>query len=51
MYRLQQITRAGCQVKVLWERVFDESGLVKQKPELLTHPIVDQSPLLTRDVL
>jgi len=30
---------------------FDESGIVKQTPQLLTHPIVQKSPLLTRDSL
>ena len=30
---------------------FDDSGIVKQKPELLTHPIVQQGPLRTRDAL
>jgi len=30
---------------------FHESGIVKQKPELLKHPIVQQSPLPTRDAL
>ena len=41
--RLEQITRAGYQVKVQWECEFEES------PELLAHPIVRQSPLCTRD--
>ena len=30
---------------------FDEAGIVNQKPELLTHPIVEQSPVHTRDAL
>jgi len=30
---------------------FDESGIVRQKPELLNHIIVRQSPLRTRDAL
>ena len=30
---------------------FDESGIVRQKPELLNHPIVQQSPLRNRDAL
>jgi len=45
MSRLEQIIRAGYQVKVQWECEFEE------KPELLTHPIVRQSPLSTRDAL
>jgi len=44
MSRLEQITRSGYLVKVQWECEFDESGIVKQKPQLLTHPIVQQSP-------
>ena len=34
MSRLEEITRAGYQVKVQWKCEFEE------KPELLTHPIV-----------
>ena len=45
MLRLKQITQAGSQVKVQWECEFEE------KPELLTHPLVRQSPLCTRDAL
>jgi len=51
MSRLDQITRSGYLVKVQWECEFDESGIVKQKLQLLTHPIVQQSPLRTRDAL
>ena len=43
--RLQQITQAGYQVRVQWECEFDASGIVEQKPELLTQPIVEQCPL------
>jgi len=49
--RLEQKTREGYQVKIEWEREFDETGIVRQKPELLNHPIVRQSPLSTRDAL
>jgi len=49
--RLEQITREGYQVKIECECEFDESGIVRQKPELLNHPIVRQSPLRTRDAL
>ena len=45
MSRLEQITRAGYQVKLQWECEFED------KPELLTHPLVRQSPLCTRDAL
>ena len=45
MSRLEQITRAGYQVKVQWECEFEE------KPEMLTHPLVRQTPLYTRDAL
>ena len=51
MTRLEQITRAGYEVRIQWECEFDDSGIVRQKPELLTHPIVDQTPLKTRDAL
>ena len=51
MSRLEQITQAGYQVKIQWECEFDDTGIVYQKPELLTHPIVEQIPLQTRDVL
>jgi len=51
MARIQQITQAGYQVKIQWECEFDESGIVNQKPELLAHPIVEQSPLHTDDAL
>ena len=48
MSRLEQITQAGYQVKIQWECELDEVGIVNQKPELLTHPIVEQSPLYPR---
>jgi len=51
MSRLDQLKRSGYLVKVQWECEFDESGIVKQKPQLLTHPIVQQTPLRTRDAL
>jgi len=51
MSRLEEITRSGYLVKIQWEYEFDESGIVKQKTELLTHPIVQPSPLRTRDAL
>jgi len=51
MSRIKQITRAGYQVKVQWESEFDASKIVEQNPELLTHPIVQHSPLKTRDEL
>ena len=49
--RLEQITRSGYLVKVQWECDYDVSGIVKQKPEMLTHPIVQQSPLCACDAL
>jgi len=51
MSRIEQITRAGYQVKVQWECEFDASKIIEQKPELLTHPIVLHSFLNTRDAL
>ena len=47
--RIEQIKRAGYQVKIQWECKFDEAGIVEQKPELLVHPIVKHAPLITRD--
>jgi len=51
MSRLEQITRSGYLVKAQCDFEFDESVVVKQKPELITHPIVQQSPQRTRDAL
>jgi len=47
MSRLEQVTLAVCQVKIQWECEFDDA----EKPELLPHPIVTQSPLSSRDAL
>jgi hypothetical protein len=49
MPRLEQITRAGYQVKVQWECAFDDAGIAT--PELLAHPTVCKSPLCTLDAL
>ena len=51
MSRIEQITRAGYQVKLQWECEFDTSKIVEQNPELVSHPIVQHSPLKTRDAL
>jgi len=51
MSQLGQITRPGNQVKFEWECEFDETDLMNQKPEQLTHPIVKYSPLHTRDAM
>jgi len=51
MTRIEQITKAGYTVKVIWECEFDASKIVERKPHLLTHPIVRHSPLNTRDAL
>ena len=48
MTRLEQITRAGYEVGIPLECEFDEAGI---RPELRTHPIVEKSPLNTRDAL
>ena len=45
MSRLEQITRAGYEVKVQWEYEFEE------KPELFTNPIILKTPRCTRDAL
>ena len=47
--RFQQITQAGYQVRVRWECEFHASGIAQQKPELLAHSVVEQSPLNSRD--
>ena len=49
MARLEQITRAGYQVKIQLECLFDDAGIAT--PELLAHPTVCKSPLCTRDAL
>jgi hypothetical protein len=49
MARLEQINRAGYQVKVQWECLFDDAGIAT--PEMLAHPTVCKSPLCTRDAL
>jgi G:T-mismatch repair DNA endonuclease (very short patch repair protein) len=49
MSRLEQITRAGYQVKVQWECEFHDAAM--DTPELLAHPAVCQIPLCTRDAL
>ena len=51
MARPQQITQAGYRFRFQWECEFDPAGIVEQKPESLTNPIVEQSPLNTRDAL
>jgi G:T-mismatch repair DNA endonuclease (very short patch repair protein) len=51
MSRLEQITEAGYHVNIQWKCEFDNERIVNQKQELLTHPIVEQSPLHTRDAL
>ena len=47
MERIEQIARAVYQVEVLWECKFHE----KIQSELKTHPLVQHSPLNTRDGL
>ena len=48
---MEQITQAGYQLKIQWEFEFDEAEIANQKHELLNHPIVEQSPLNSRDTL
>jgi G:T-mismatch repair DNA endonuclease (very short patch repair protein) len=45
--RLEEISRAGCQVEVVWECEFDE-GILAHHPELATHPLVVQSTEYSR---
>jgi hypothetical protein len=51
MFRMEQITRVGYKVTIMWECEFDEAGIMQQKPELLTDPIVQYPPLRTRNAL
>ena len=46
---MEQISRAGYQVKAQWECAFDDAGIAT--PELLAHPTVIKSHLCTRDAL
>jgi G:T-mismatch repair DNA endonuclease (very short patch repair protein) len=49
--RIEQIERAGYRVKFQWQCKVDEAKIVDQKRELLVHPIVRHSPLITREAL
>ena len=49
MSRLEEITREGYLFKSLWVCEIDEASIVR--PELLAHPIVQQSQMCTRDTL
>ena len=51
MTRIEQITKAGYTVKLIWECEFDAFKIVERKPPLLTHPIVRHTPLNTSDAL
>ena len=51
MARIEQITKAGYTVNVMWECEFDASKIVERNPQLLKHPIERHSPLYTRDAL
>ena len=51
MARIEHIARAGYNVNIQWECEFDDAKIVEDKPELLTHLIVRQSPLKTTDAL
>jgi len=46
---MEQITRAGYQVKDQWECEFEDASIAT--PELFALPTVCQSPLCTRDAL
>jgi len=49
MARLEQISRAGYQVKIQWDCEYDNAGIAT--PELLEHRTVCKSPLCTWDAL
>jgi G:T-mismatch repair DNA endonuclease (very short patch repair protein) len=51
MTRIEQITQAGYEVKIMWECDFDREGILDEKSELLTHPIVQHAALNTRHAL
>jgi len=51
MARIEEITKAGYTVKVMWECEFKAFKIVEWKPQLLSHPIVSHSPLYTHDAL
>ena len=40
MNRIEQIAHAWYKVKIQWEYEFDESKIVEERPEFMTHPIV-----------
>jgi G:T-mismatch repair DNA endonuclease (very short patch repair protein) len=50
MARLEQITGAGYVVETIWECDFDD-GILAKHPELQAHPLIEHSPLNTRDAL
>jgi G:T-mismatch repair DNA endonuclease (very short patch repair protein) len=50
MNRVEVITQAGYKVEMKWECDFDRD-ILKKHPELQMLPIVEQSPLNTRDAL
>ena len=50
MARLQQITGVGYDLVVIWDCQFDKD-ILAHLPELKQHPIVQHSPLNTRDAL
>jgi len=50
MARLQQIRNAVYTVEVVWESQFDKD-ILPHHPELKQHPIVQHTPLNTRDAL
>jgi hypothetical protein len=45
---IEQITQAGYHVEMQWECEFDD-GILTSHPELKTPPVVQHSPLNTRD--
>jgi G:T-mismatch repair DNA endonuclease (very short patch repair protein) len=49
--RIEQIKRAGYRIEIEWECMFDEARIVEQNPELLVHPIIRHTLLVTRDAL
>jgi G:T-mismatch repair DNA endonuclease (very short patch repair protein) len=51
MASIEELTRASYLVKIQWECAWDESKMVEQKPELLTHTIVQQNHLNPRNAL
>jgi hypothetical protein len=50
MTKIEHITKECYEVEFFWECEFDES-ILEHHPELQKHPLIEHSPLNTRDAL